>query len=221
MKKALIMLLILLLTGCKAVKLSDDYEKNIKHVLNSNKNLANISGKGYKYYLPQGVRLEKQANYNKILYSDGNYYFLYIDAISYYYNTEINYEKNKEAYYSKFLDFDNKKGYLEINKINDKYLIEMMYNYAKVEAMVKKHEINKTLIDISYILSNIKFNDKILSTLIGEDILDFDEERFDIFKPTRKEGNFLKIIEEYDNIEEYEDDLPSFDEIELDEDYAY
>lgn len=221
MKKILILLLALLLTGCKITKLTDDYEKNIANILGSRKNLANVAAKGYKYYLPTGVRLEKQVEYNKILYTDGNYYFLYVDVISYYYKINKTYEINKNAYYSKLLNINNKQGYLEINKINDKYLIEMMYNYAKVEAIVEKHELNKTLIDISYILSNIKFNDKILSTIIGEDILDFDEERFDIFKPTRKGKDFLDYVDEYDNTEENDDSLPSTDEIELDEDYAY
>ncbi len=42
------------------------------------------------------------------------------------------------AFYSSALSYNDKTGYLEINEINDKYFIEMMFHYAKVETYIEK-----------------------------------------------------------------------------------
>ena len=102
---------------------------------------------------------------------------------------------------SKKLENKDKFGYLEINKVNDKYYIEMMYNYAKVEAYVPKYELVDSVSTISYILSSIKYNDNVIESMLGESKYDLgDNETYNIFKTKKNtDGNFLDYINEYDN----------------------
>ena len=102
--------------------------------------LYNVHYSGYKYYLPQGLNVNSSKKYNEILNDDKYKYYLYVDLVSYLKKTELSYKVNENAYLSMTLD---DKGYLEINEKNDKYLIEIMYNYAKIEVIVEKEDINK------------------------------------------------------------------------------
>ncbi|MFA7514855.1 MAG: hypothetical protein ACOXZW_01470 [Bacilli bacterium] len=218
MRTFLVLLLMMIsLTGCNINKIDNNYDKNIDHILRTNQTLYNYVGQGYKYYLPNGVRLETEKEYNQILYSSGQRYYLYIDIISYFHQTKYTYEFNVKAYYSRPLNFDNKQGYLEINKINNRFLLEIMYNYAKIEAVVPKNYINKAIIDSCYILSSLNFNDAVIQTLIGDNILDFKEEKFNIFEPTRTEKSFLDYIYEYDNPDDNKEQFPDNGELIIDE----
>ena len=200
MKKALsLLLLIALVTGCNISKYDSDFKLRIDEFLNKDYNLYNMSGTGYKYYLPRGVRLESSEDYNKILYAEGNIYYLYIDIISYYYKINDTYLVNEDAYYAKGFEYNHKQGYIEINKMGDEYLVEMMYNYAKIETVVRKEALNKVITDLCYILASIDFNEVIIESLVGSNILDFTEEKYNIFEPTRTERNFLDYIYEFDN----------------------
>ncbi len=92
-----------------------------------------------------------------------------------------------------------------------------MYNYAKIEAVVPKNYINKAIIDSCYILSSLNFNDAVIQTLIGDNILDFKEEKFNIFEPTRTEKSFLDYIYEYDNPDDNKEQFPDNGELIIDE----
>ena len=142
MKKITILLLsILLFTGCTVVRINTKSIDNILNVvLSKNNKLYNRVGKGYKYYVPRGVTYIDTSDLNDKLYSDGNYYYLYIDAVSYFYKTKNDYIENNNAYYSKKIE-GKKEGYLEINKIGSKYKIDFFYNYSKIEAIVEKKDI--------------------------------------------------------------------------------
>ena len=118
---------------------------------------------------------------NDKLYSDGYYYYLYIDVISYYNKIDFNYEENKDAYYSRYININDKVGYLEINKVNDRYLIEYMYNYAKIEALVYEEDINDVVLNSTYILSTIKFNKNVIKLMLNDEYFKNKEERYDIF----------------------------------------
>jgi hypothetical protein len=202
------------MTGCDIKELdSNDINKVVDTILNQKLNLYSQTSNGYKYYVPRGVMVTDSTSYNEKLYSSGNVYYLYVDVVSYYFKKDSNYIENKDAYFSKKLDYKNKKGYLEITKINNLYFIEMMYNYAKVEALVTKDDIVPTIINSSYILSTLKFNDKIIKLLFDENILNFNEEQFKLFEPKRKEGNFLDYVKEYDQYEQnIDEDLITPDE---------
>ena len=81
----------------------------------------------------------------------------------------------------------------------------MMFNYAKIEVLVKKEDINKAVINASYILNSLTFNNKIIESKFAADKYDFNEENFNLFEPKRKEGNFLDYVEELDIYEEIEE----------------
>ena len=62
-----------------------------------------------------------------------------------------------------------------------------MFNYAKMEALVTESELNETISNMSYILSSVKYNDKIIETLIGNKKYDLsDNETYNIFKSKKK-----------------------------------
>lgn len=183
MKKIISLAIItLLITGCTIVRINTNDIDNIIHVVFSKDNeLYNRVGQGYKYYVPRGVNYIDTSELNEKLYSDGNYFYLYIDAISYYHEKQVEYEENKDAYYSNQIEINNKKGYLEINKVDNLYFIEFMYNYAKIEALVEEKEINLVVLNASYILSTIKFNNNVISLMLDEDYFINREEKYDIF----------------------------------------
>ena len=52
---------------------------------------------------------------------------------------------------------------------NDKYLIEIMYNYAKIEAVVNERDLKDTVLNASYILSTIKYNHNIVELMLNDD----------------------------------------------------
>lgn len=198
MKKLLILTLVIcLMTGCTVVRIkTDDIDNIINVVLSKDNKLFNRIGKGYKYYIPRGVNYIDTRENNEKLYSNGKYYYLYVDVISYYYKKEFSYEKNNDAYYSRFIDMNNKKGFLEINKMDNLYLIEYMYNYAKIEALVKKEDINKVVLDATYILSTIKFNSNVIKIMLDDDLFINKEEKYDIFTPKKETNNFIEYIED-------------------------
>lgn len=197
MKKIIVLLCtLLLMTGCTVVRIKTDSIDNIVNVvLSKDNNLYNRIGKGYKYYVPRGVTYIDTSDLNDKLYSDGVYYYLYIDAVSYFYKSEIKYEENNTSYYSKKITGD-KEGYIEINEVDSKYSIEFVYNYAKIEAMVNKKDIEKTILNASYILSTVKFNDNIIELMLNNEYFTNKEENYELFKKDEDESDvFIKHIE--------------------------
>lgn len=197
MKKIVILFFLLLLTGCTAVRIDTSSIDTITNVvLSKNNKLFNRIGKGYKYYVPRGVNYIDNNDYNDKLYTNGDYYYLYIDTISYYYNVTSEYVEDSNAYYSKALDINGKKGYLEINKVDDKYLVEFMYNYAKIEALVDYNRINDVVLNSSYILSTIKFNSDVIKLMLDTNYFTSKEEQYDIFTSKKTTNKFLEYSEE-------------------------
>lgn len=213
MKKIVIIISIIVLsltTGCTAVRIDTEHIDTIVSVVLSKDNtLYNRIGKGYKYYIPRGVTYIDTNDLNDKLYSNGNYYYLYIDAVNYFYNSPVKYVENKDAYYSRKIEGE-KQGYLEINKVEDKYLINFVYNYAKIEAMVEEEDINEVVLNSSYILSTVKFNDNIIKLMLNEEYFTNKEEKYEEFSKKDEETETEKKNQlEYDenaqdNIEESE-----------------
>lgn len=196
MKKIVLLLcLVVLLTGCNIKTINDDnIDTIIDSVLTKDINLANSYFNGYKYYLPKGLKLVNKKEYNAKLISRGNNYYLFVDVIAYYNKIDINFT-HSDSYYSKELNYNNKKGYIEITKYKGLYFIEIMYNYAKIEALVTEKDLKNTIINSCYVLSSIEFNDKIIETLIGENVLDYKETIYDIFGPHKDVDDFLNFDE--------------------------
>ncbi len=202
MKKIfLIVVLCILVCGCVDINKSS-IDEILTDSLNSELKFYNTSRNGYKYYIPKGVKTLEKNDYNELL-SDGTYkYYMYVDVLSYYNKVSFDYIKKTNAYYSNVLKNDDKFGYLEIKKMkNEKYLIEIMYNYAKIEVMVEESDINKTIANAISILSSVEYNDTILENLLGNNKLSFSNEEYNIFETAETESNYLNYVEKYDNYE--------------------
>ena len=198
MKKYILVITLLLLCGCTNIN-NASVQDITKEVLGSKINSYNEYRTGYKYYLPQGLNVNSSKKYNEILNDDKYKYYLYVDLVSYLKKTELSYKVNENAYLSMTLD---DKGYLEINEKNDKYLIEIMYNYAKIEVIVDKRYCNEAMLSIINILKSVEYNDSIIANLMGDDILNFSEEEFNIFNTKGSESNYLTIDNNYKEEEE-------------------
>ena len=207
MKKIILLLaLIVVVTGCTIEKLDDSSIDNVvSTVLSKNVSLSNTYLKGYKYYLPRGMSLLEKKEYNSVIKSGKYRFYLYVDVVSYYNKTGLEF-KESDGFYSKSLSYNDKNGYLEITELNDKYFIEMMYNYSKIEAYVKKEDLITSIVRSGQILSSIKYNDSVINTLIGENKLDYKETLCDIFTSKRTEGNFLDFEQDYGIYKEEEKD---------------
>ncbi len=217
MKKLLVLLSILtLLTGCTVTKINkDSVDKVIDSVMKKDSKLKNVHFEGYSYYVPRGIRFVDKKEYNAILKDEyNNNYYLYVDVISYYHKVKEKYKVNKKAYYSKEVKTKNKFGYVEIKEDKTGYLVEAMYNYAKIEAYVEKDSLNDAMTNISMILSSMKYNDKVLSSTVGENILSYKEESYNIFKTKEKTSDFLDYVKEYDN---YDQEKKDEDNLKIDE----
>lgn len=195
-RNIILVLAVLFLTGCTIVRIDATNVDNITSVvLSKNNKLYNRVGRGYKYYVPRGVTYIDSFESNDKLYSNGVYYYLYLDEISYYYKKTNNFKENKSKYYSRKIKNNSKSGYLEITEKGGLYLIEFVYNYAKIEAFVEKKDINNTVLNASYILSTIKYNKNIVKLSL-EEILKNKEETYTDYTPKIKdEDSFLKYEE--------------------------
>lgn len=196
MKKVIILILCFLLTGCTVVRIDTTNVDNIvKVVLSKENNLYNRIGKGYKYYIPRGVSYIDTIDLNDKLYSNGVYYYLYIDIVSYFYKIDSEYTENKNLYYSKTIEGE-KNGYLEIEELEDDYYVTFYYNYAKIEAITPKHQLEEVILNASYILSTIKFNDNIVELNLKDNYFTNKEEQYTEFKEQGKENYFFSSTEE-------------------------
>ena len=199
MKKILLLgLAALILTGCTIVRIDTTSIDNILNVVLSKENtLYNRVGRGYKYYVPRGVTYIDSSGSNDKLYSNGVYYYLYLDEISYYYQKSLDYKEDDSKYYSRKIDNDGNLGYLEITKQDDLYLIEFVYNYARIEALVPEEDINDSVLNSSYILSTIKYNNNIVKLSLEDDFLQNKEEKYDVFSAKNQDDDsFLRYEEE-------------------------
>ncbi len=192
------LLSVFLLSGCTVVRITtDNIDTIVSVVLSKDNTLYNTIGKGYKYYKPRGVSYIDTSEYNEKLYSNGNYYYLYVDINSYFYKKEFTYKENSDSYYSRYIDEDGKTGYLEINKQeNGYYLVEFLYNYAKIEALVLEDDVNDVVLNATYILSTIKYNSNVIKLMLNDDYFTNPEEKYDIFTPKVENSNFLEYTEE-------------------------
>ena len=207
MKKILILLsAILFITGCTNVK--DLNYDSIANTISTEGLSPNEYRTGYKYFLPRGMQVSNSSLYNEVL-DDGKYlYYLYVDIISYYKKNENTYQTNNNSVYSKRIDYDGKIGYIEVNlKENNKYLVEIMYNYAKIEVIVDKENISVSMLSAINILKSVEYNDNIIANILEDNILSFKEEKFSIFE-THSDDGYIQVI---DDIDEVEDIIPDTD----------
>ena len=202
MKKIILIIIILVSTaGCTNInKLSyDDIVNNITTISTKD----NIYRTGYSYYLPRGMKVADSTLYNEVIEDANSKYYLYVDVVSFYKKITKEYEINNNAIYSSKISYNDKFGYVEVNLLkNDKYLVEIMYNYAKIEVIVDKSKCKEAMLSIINILKSVEYNDSIIANLMGDDILNFNEEEFNIFNTKGSESNYLTVDNDYKEEEE-------------------
>jgi len=209
MKKLIILIVCFtLLCGCTKIN-NDNINDIINSVVSSDNDRANQYRNGYKFYLPNNLSTIKIDDKNNVFKENDIKYYMFVDIVSYYHKVENKYQVNEKAYYSSLIKYNNKSGYVEVNVKNDKYLIEIMYNYAKIEVIVNSNDIASAITNSLIILTSVNYNDDIIDNLLEEDVLNYSEETFNIFETNSNDSNFLKVVEEYDNYNE--DEVPDYD----------
>lgn len=215
MKKIIALILVsflFLVCGCSVKELNHlDYDEITTTVLNSTPASANTALKGYKIYIPDGMSMLDNNDDNVILYSNGIKYYLYVDLVRYYNKTEQEIGNDATNYYQE-ISYNDKQGYISIKEQQGKELLEVNYNYGKIEVLTDnvKESLAKSLI----ILNSITYNDKVIESLIGDNTLDYSEEEFVLEGPSTG-SDFLQYVEDYDNYEDTEGELPSQNKIEI------
>lgn len=202
MKKVVILtLMILLLTGCSIVRINtNNIDTIVEVILSKNNNLYNRVGRGYKYYVPRSVTYIDTDENNDKLYSNGNYYYLYVDVVSFYNKIDIEYSEKDDVYYSRKFSTDDgfsSNGYLEITNKDNLYYVIFVYNYAKIETIVSKNELNNAVLNSAYILSTIQFNSDVISLMIDSEKMNNREEKYELFKNKKVEDSSeLQVYEQ-------------------------
>ena len=207
MKKVLCLLAtVLLLCGCSKIN-DKNYDELINSVVASNYKMENTYRTGYKYYTPTNMDILNTLDYNETLADDNYKYYFYVDVVSYYNRVIEKFKEDDKAVYSKSINYEDKYGYIEINKWkNGKYLLEIMYNYAKIEVIVDEENIKSAITNSMVVLSSVKYNNNLIESIVGENVLTAKEIEFNIFETKKNESNFLKVSEE----DVYEDnDVPN------------
>ena len=219
MKRLVVLLSIvtIIATGCSVTKLDNkDVSKNINLLMSEKVKNYNVYYDGYKYYLPKGVNFIDKEDYNAIVQDkNGNRYYLYVDAISYYHKIENDYKIKKSSYYSERLEYNKKDGYIQIDEEHGKYFIQFVYNYSKMEAYVSKEDLVDTVTNMCCILRSVKFNNKVLKSIIGENALDYKEEDYTLFKADSSKESFLDVVER-EETDRYKKDIED-EKIDLDD----
>ena len=199
---------VICLCGCQNIKnvdisqITSRLEKNIDNV--------NTYRIGYSYYIPVGMASKEYTLYNDVIETNDYLYYLYVDLISFYNKSVIDYNETKDAYYSKEIKTGEKRGYIEINlQENNQYLIEIMFNYAKIEVMVDYKDINVALSYAVSILRSIEYNGNVIANLLDKNVLSFQEEIYNVFNTTSSDSTYLKALEE--ELEEQETEIKDKD----------
>lgn len=198
-KKIIIVLCLFLFTGCTRTYYMNSlsYEEILNNATIEENNLHNTNNKGFKYYLPTGFSVTKDNEFNQTLTSHNNIYYLNIDIVSYYYKKGSEETKEIDDYYFYKFNKNNKDGYLRIRKNNDKFFVELCYNYAIIEVEVEENEIKYAVSRGITILNSIKYNDTVIEKKLNDKDLESKETAYKIPEP--KEKNETKNVLEYIN----------------------
>ena len=200
----LLCILVLLLTGCTSIN-NSEISNIISETLSSVVKITNTGRNGYSYYLPRGFNVKNIKNFNEKLEDDLYEYYLYVDVVSYNNKTKFQYTLNNNAYFSNNLENNGKYGYIEINNYtNNQYLIEIMYNYAKIEVVVYEEDIKNVIANAMAIISSITYNDNVIIKYLTNSSFEGNEEGFNIFEIVGR-NSYLQITDEETREEEKRD----------------
>ncbi len=203
MKKILISLLILLtLTGCSTINKNSNYITYINPVLKTENNNVNKTSKGYKYFLPKGVSLIKDIDFNQKFKCYDTYLYLNADILSYYHKISVSFDNKESEVYFRQFEKNNKTGYIKIKKENDYFFVEILYNYAKIEVYTRENYLKNIITYSTIILTSIEYNDEIIESIINENYFSSMETEYKIVKPEMNGETFEQYQEEYNTYKE-------------------
>lgn len=188
--------------GCENIKKLDE-QSIIAKGLSSSQKIYSEYRSGYKYYLPRGMQVLSSLDFNEVLKAGRYNYYLYVDVVSFYNKIKSSWSPSKDAEFSQVLNNNDKEGYVQITETSNKYLIELMHNYAKIEVIVERADVKETLANATSILASIEYNDTVISTLLGENSNKLKEIDFNIFKS--KNVNDSPFLTEEENQGVYEE----------------
>ena len=220
MKKIVITLLASLcfISGCSIIKVKNgSFDDIFSTILYVDNDLSNTYMEGYSFYLPQGVKIIDKSDYNLKIKDNKNCYYLYIDTIAYHYKVSNTFTENYNHLYSKKISYNGKIGYVDIVSKDDYYFVAIMYNYAKIEAFIRKSDMDSVMMNMCQILSSIKYNDSVINGYVGTNKTVMQEERFNIFDSNIENDKFLKYEKEYGTYKEKIDVNDNNDVIDVDE----
>ena len=209
MKKILILLLLTaFLSGCTRIDNEKEYKDITNNIINSSTSLVNTATRGYKYYLPKGVSLIYNIDFNqkfRILEED---VYMYVDIVSYYYKKDLNDYEDDFNYYFSNISSKEKVGYIGINKEDDEYFVKLVYNYAKVEFYTNKDKLANLISYSMIIMNSIEYNDVLILEIIEDNNIRSEDSIYSITKPENSESKFNEYLEEYVQDEEKIEALP-------------
>lgn len=205
MKRIVILFLVLLLmSGCTNIQ-NSSLDALLDETANSELEIYNTYRKGYKFYLPNHMHVKNSREFNEVIRNKYDTFYMYIDLISYLSSTSLEYKNEGESYYFRYLNKDDKNGYIVIKVTQDaKYLVEIAYNYAKIEVIVEEARLKSTVSEAMTILASIEYNDSFLKSISEESLLSYKEEAVDIFKKgdSTESNKVLQYIDEFEGVEE-------------------
>ncbi len=203
-KKILLVLFLMLLTGCVRTDINNgDYKELVSQVINNKTNGTNEVANGYRFYVPKGVRLIENDSNNQIFMSMGTKIYMYVDITSYYYKNSLNYKDIEDSYYSSKVSSGDKTGFIKITKTDDdKFYVEIVYNYAKVEVYTNQYNLNDIITLSSILLNNISYNDNIIENLLDDNHNSGSDITYNIDKPEDASSDFTQYLNEYITEEE-------------------
>ncbi len=195
------------MTGCTSIN-NNDLGLIIDEEINSPLVLVNQVARGYKYYLPKGVMIKEDNDYNqKFMLLDTNMY-MYVDIVSYYYKNELNYNMEQDYnYFHKEINKDDKKGYVVVSEENGKYFVKIVYNYAKCEAYTTKNNIASVVSYAMIMLDSIEYNDVLIEKILSDTSVSTSEVTYEIDKPSDSESKFSQYLSEYVQEEDTKDSV--------------
>lgn len=197
--KKILLIILPLFCLCGCVRLGNLNYDEIMSYFDYNPKSANVFRNGYKLYVPKGLNVSDAGLNYMILSSVNSKYYIYFDLVAFSNKEETKYETNSNYLYSKIITKGNISGYINIKNIeNDKYLIEIVYNYAKIEVMVDSGEGKEALLNAINILNSIKYDEIIIENLLKDDSLNYTEEIYDMFEKAKDNSNILDYSDESD-----------------------
>ncbi len=202
LKKFLLFVAILfVLTGCTSIS-DSGYDNIVDTILKNSSHKDNTYMEGYKLYIPNHMTVIGDLKGNDILYSYGDKYYLYVDLVSFYNKKQNKYNvADDNSYkYSKTIKYNDLDGYVTVSESKGGDLVEVMYNYAKIEVVT--NNVKRAIANSLLVLKSITYNYRVIGSMIGSNALVYDSELFELLGPKNKTDNFLKYVEEYGEYKE-------------------